>query len=165
MDKKIILFLFSVFLISFVQAESITAVIPSVVPFNQSLIISGHYNGDIVDGNVLCSFRIFDVYEDNRLIWRLSDEYTSADGFFNNSPFVLTDPVFQRGYDYNAVACCNTVCVDQNFSVIQKQDIVLGKTSESLAYDLTFFNNPDVFMLIFFLIVFGLVFYFALIKR
>jgi len=143
-DKKIILFLALIFLFSFVSAESLSGVVvPSKVPLNESLIISGHYSGDSVDGNILCSFRIFDVYEDNRLIWRLSDEYTSADGFFNNSPFALNEPIFQRGKDYNAVVCCNIVCFDQNFYVGQKEDLAFGKTAGSLIMDFAFLSDSN----------------------
>lgn len=147
MDKKIITIFFLIAFSSFVLAESLEpVVIPSEVVLNENLIISGFFNGDSIDGNILCSFRIFDVYEDNRLIWRLSDEYTSADGFVNNSPFKITEPLFQRGKDYNAVICCSVSCADQNFQVMQKEDYIAGYNYNSLFYDILYFKNTDVIL-------------------
>ena len=167
LDKKIIGFFLLVCFSSFVFAESLNSVvIPSNVSLNKELLIYGFFNGDTTDGNILCSFRIFDVYEDNRLIWRLSDEYTSADGFVNNSPFVITEPVFQRGKDYNAVICCSVSCVDQNFYVDQTEEIAFGKTPNSLITDLRFWvdeeNSLTVFLiLVMFLLVVGALLFFV----
>ena len=166
LDKKIILFLSLIFLVSFVYSESLNSVvIPSNVSLNKELVIYGFFDGDVYDGNILCSFRIFDIYEDKRLIWRLSDEYTSADGFVNNSPFVITEPVFQRGIDYNAVICCSVSCVDQSFSVGQKEDVALGKTPEALIWDLHFWTDKENSLTVFLilcgcLIVVGSISYF-----
>jgi len=138
----------------FVLAESLSSVvIPSTVALNKELIIYGYFNGDARDGNILCSFRIFDLHEDKRLIWRLSDEYTAADGFVNNSPFVVTEPVFQRGIDYNAVICCSVSCADQSFYVGQKEEIVLGKTSEALIWDLHFWTDEENSLTVFMVLV------------
>ena len=166
LDKKIIGLVFLILVSSFVFAESLdSVVIPSKVSLNEELIIYGFFNGDVADGNILCSFRIFDVYEDNRLIWRLSDEYTAADGFVNNSPFTITEPVFQRGKDYNAVICCSVSCADQNFYVGQTEEIAFGKTSSALITDLRFWVNPEnsltvVLILVGVLIVVGSISYF-----
>lgn len=167
MDKKIIVLCLLLSFSSFVFAESLdSVVIPSKVNLNEELLIYGYFNGDAIDGNILCSFRIFDVYEDNRLIWRLSDEYTSADGFINNSPFTITEPVFKRGFDYNAVVCCSVSCADQNFYVEQTKEIAFGKTSSALITDLRFWvdeeNSLTVFLiLVMFLIVVGSILYFV----
>lgn len=93
--------------------------------------------------NILCSFYIFDLHDENQLITRLSDEYTFADGSFSSSTFKINEPELKRGQDYNLFVCCSMACANGVFKVLQKEDIALGVTSEAMIWDLVFWTAPE----------------------
>jgi len=144
MRFKIVLVISLIFLIGFVFADSLEQVkIKSVVPLNENLTISGNYVTANENAGILCSFKIFDVQTTEKyLIERLSDEYTFSDGSFS-SKIKITEPLFQRGFDYNVVVCCASVCFDQNFYVDQKDDMAFGINAGSLTMDLAFWTDPE----------------------
>lgn len=165
--KKIILFAFLILFLGFVSANSLEQVkIKSDVPLNEHLTISGYYYADENSG-ILCSFKIYDTQtSDKHLIKRLSDEYTFSDGSFSAREYKITEPLFQRGFDYNIFVCCNTACYDQNFSVSQKDDIWLGYNINSLFYDIKFFNDVEILVpLIVFILFLVFVVYGVFIKN
>lgn len=155
-QKKIILIAFLVLFLAFVSANSLEQVkIKSNVPLNENLTVSGYYSADSNSG-VLCSFKIYDVQTaDKYLIKRLSDEYTFSNGSFSTE-FKITEPLFQRGFDYNLTVCCNTACYDKNFYVAQKEDIFLGYSTQSLFLDVLFFRSNETLIYLIFFIIFVL---------
>lgn len=157
MDKKIILFAFLLLFSSMVYANALTQVkIRSNVPLNEKLTISGIYTDSDANSGVLCSFFLYDTQtSDKYLIRRLSDEYTFTGGIFSTE-YQITEPLFQRGFDYNAVVCCNTACYDQNFYVDQKSEIAFGFTSASLIMDTQFWTNPENSLTVFLIFIFVL---------
>lgn len=145
-QKKLILIAFCILFLSFVSATSLEQIkIKSNVPLNEKLTASGFYSADLNSG-VLCSFKVFDNQTaDKYLIKRFSDERTFSDGSFSME-WEITEPTFQRGFDYNLLVCCNTACSDQNFFVAQKDDIWLGYNFNSLFYDVLYFRNVNVIL-------------------
>lgn len=160
MVQKKILILFLLLFCSSVFAATLSQVtVRSTIPLNENLTISGHYLDPDKNAGVLCSFRIFDTQTtDKYLIKRLSDEYTFSDGSFSTE-YQITEPLFQRGYDYNAVVCCNIACYDQNFYVGQKDEIAFGKTTDSLILDVAYWNDGSKLIIVFFTaIVLGMIY-------
>lgn len=148
--KKTIFFLFILLFSSIAFADSLEQVkLKTDVPLNEYLTVSAQYVNSDGNNEILCSFRVFDTQTtDKYLIKRFSDEYTSENGFVT-SERKITEPLFQRGFDYNIVVCCETACFYQNFFVSQKDDIWLGYNFNSLFYDVLYFNDPDIILPIF----------------
>ena len=138
----LLLFLFA----SQVTADSIeNYLVPTSVPLNTNITIYGDYvnAGGTIDG-ILCAFYIFDIENTdvNKAVIRLTDQYTFTDGSVYTE-FQLTEPVFRRGIDYNAVTKCGTTEIGQTFQVTQKEDIVFGITEEMIQKDLRFWIDPE----------------------
>lgn len=166
MEKKITLILFLILLSSFVFAASLNQVkVRSDVPLNENLTVSGYYADPDQNAGVLCSFKIFDTQtSDKYLVKRLSDEYTFSDGSFSTE-YKIIEPLFQRGFDYNVMVCCNIACYDQNFHVSQKDDIFLGYSSASIINDVLFFIDPNLIGIIIFFVALLLILYVAVLKK
>lgn len=154
--KKLLFLSFFLLISVIVSANSLEQVkIKSVVPLNENLTVSGYYFADSNSG-VLCSFKIYDVQTANKyLIKRLSDEYTFSDGSFSTE-CKITEPIFQRGFDYNLMICCNTAYFDQNFYVAQKEDILFGYSTQSIFNDLLFFRSTETLIYLIFTIIVSL---------
>lgn len=156
--KKILFLLF----IALTLSQSVFATIsnytvPSTIPLNKNLTIYG--NSDEASGT-LCSFYIFDVKDQNQVLVRLSDGYTDSVGSFY-AEWEIKEPLFRRNSDYNALTVCGTSQVSQTFQIIQKEDIALGITPESIALNFKFWTDSNnsysaVFLIIAILVIAGL---------
>jgi hypothetical protein len=143
--KKTFFLLFFLIFCSFTFADSITNyTVPNSVPLNKDLTIYGNYSGT-PSADVLCSFYIFDVENTdyNQLITRLPDQYTNEKGEFTAKPFIITEPLFRREIDYNAITTCGTSTIGKVFTVSQKEELFFGITAEAVAEDLLFWANPE----------------------
>jgi hypothetical protein len=139
---KILLLLLVLFLLPGVFCDSISDyTVSNQVPLNEKLTIYGKYSGG---ADVLCAFYLFDAenLDRNVAIIRLTDQYTFSDGSFY-AEYKITEPLFIRGIDYNAITKCGTTETGALFEVAQKNDIVLGITSNSIMADLAFFTKFD----------------------
>ncbi|MDO8648142.1 MAG: hypothetical protein Q7R70_07095 [Candidatus Diapherotrites archaeon] len=116
--------------------------VPLHIPLNKNLSIYGKYSDVNGNGNVICSFWIFDLKDQNQLIKRLSDEYTFSDGSFS-STYPVTEPLFRRGIDYNVVVYCNTATANARIVVDQKEDIAFGVSPNSLITDFAYWSNAE----------------------
>jgi hypothetical protein len=112
--------------------------VASEVPLNQDLTIYGLHD----TAEVLCAFFIFDIADENKVVIRLTDQYTFTDGSFY-SEYTITEPEFRRGFDYNAVTKCGSDTVSQSFYVGQRKDFILGYGSEQATADLSFWTDPE----------------------
>lgn len=119
--------------------------VPTSVPLNKNLTIYGIYSGG---GNTLCSFFIFDTADQQQVIIRLSDEYTISDGSFY-SEIQITEPLFRRGFDFNAVTKCGSDVAFQLFYVEQKEDLAFGITPEGMRMDFQWWTNSENTLTIF----------------
>lgn len=137
--KKAILAVSFLLMFSTCFAAITNYTVPEEVPLNNTLTIFGTYSGG---ANQLCSFFLFDVEDQNQAIIRLSDEYTNSLGEFY-SEYQITEPLFRRGIDYNAVTVCGTDKVNQNFYVQQKEDIAFGITSEAIRNEWAFWTDSE----------------------
>ena len=146
--------IFLITILCMVSAESIDNYnVPQVVPLNNNLTIYGDYSEG---GQKLCAFFIFDLEDQNQVILRLTDEYTFSDGTVY-AQVQLTEPLFRRGYDYNAVTKCGTAVVSQTFYIDQKEDIALGITPAALRMDIAWWINGENSMTIFLIGLFILI--------
>ena len=151
MNMKYILFLvFGLFFLTTVFSASITNYqVPSNVPLNQVITITGVYtDANVID--VKCSFYFIDMQ--GNLVQQATDEYTSGDGTFASTSLILTEPVFQRDSVFTAHTNCGTATADANFVVGQKQDAFsAGGVSiypQGFIRDAAFWtegSNPDFF--------------------
>jgi hypothetical protein len=119
-------------------------------PLNQNLTIYGVYSGS-PSADVLCAFYIFDLknLDVNKAVIRLSDQYTFSDGSFY-AEYLLSEPLFRRGIDYNAVTKCGTIEIGKKFTVAQKEDILFGITPNSLMNEFRFWVDPNNSLISFF---------------
>ena len=145
--KKIFLIISLIFLISNVLAtDSITNyLVPNNVALNQNLTIYGELTStDQNINNILCAFYIFDIKNTdlNQAIIRLTDQPTYTDGSFYTS-ITITEPLFRRGIDYNAITKCRSSEIGKVFSITQKEDIEFGIIPQSLIMDFKFFVEPQ----------------------
>jgi len=122
MDKRIaILMLLLVCLSAFAFADTITQyTLPSNVPLNQKVTVTGLYDSNAGKNQILCSFYFLD--NDAKLVYRASDQYTVASGRFTMLGVTMTEPVFVRGQTYTLHTECGGASADGNFSVGQKQE-------------------------------------------
>lgn len=144
MDKKILFFLSIFSLFSIASADSISGyIVPKELPLENNLTIYGIYSGT-PSVDVLCSFYIFDLSNTdvNRVVIRLNDQYTFSDGSFY-AEYKITEPLFRRGMDYNAITKCGTTEIGQKFTITQKEEILFGISADSIKNDFAFFTNPD----------------------
>lgn len=145
MDLKkrvIVLFLigFCVF-VYFDGANAATIVdykIPVNVPLNDNLTVYGKYS----EPDVLCSFFIFGVNDNNFAVVRLNDQYSFSDGSFY-AEYKILEPLFVRGYDYNVVTKCGITEESKTFYVDQKNDIAFGISAGTLRNEMAFWTNGD----------------------
>lgn len=126
--------------------------VPLRVPLNETLTIFGVYSA----ANTLCAFYIFDLNnsDSNGVVTRLNDLYSFSDGSFYQEK-IISEPLFRRGMDYNAVTKCGTTETGAVFTVIQKEDITLGISAAAIKNDLSFWidsNNSVTVIIIGFLI-------------
>jgi len=112
--------------------------VPANVPLNRDITIYGEYT----TGNVLCAFFLFDTADQNQAIIRLSDEYTYSDGTFY-AAYQITEPLFKRGKDYNAITKCETHTASQLFYVEQKEDLIFGITPDAMMLEMRWWVNPE----------------------
>lgn len=141
--KKILLLAALLLISSFAFADSIVDyTVPSTIPLNTNLTIYGVYDATS-NSEILCSFFIFDTVDGNKLVIRLSDEYTLSDGTFSSLEYQITAPLFRRGFDYNAFTKCGSTTVSTTFYVDQKEELVAGITPENVRWDILWFVNPE----------------------
>lgn len=122
MNKKyIFLGLILLVLSSFVLADTITQyTLPSDVPLNQKITVTGLYDSNAGKNAVLCSFYFLD--DDGKLVYRASDQYTVSSGRFTMLGVTMTEPTFVRGQTYTLHTECGGAVADGNFFVGQKQE-------------------------------------------
>lgn len=115
--------------------------VPNNIPLNDTLTIYGKYN---TGSDVLCAFYIFDLQNNdlNRALIRLNDQYTFSDNSFYNE-IKITEPLFRRGIDYNAITKCGTTEIGKKFTVTQSEQVLPGKTADSLKLDWAFWTSGD----------------------
>jgi hypothetical protein len=142
MRKSIVLLFFVVFIGSAFADSIDNYLVSNQVPLNQNLTVYGVYSGT-PSADVLCAFYIFDVknLDTNAAIIRLRDNYTFSDGSFYFE-YKITEPLFQRGIDYNAVSKCGTISIGKVFNVSQKTDLILGIQPQNVYSEFAFWVNP-----------------------
>lgn len=112
--KKSIFFILFLFFFGMAVADSISDyTVPTTISFNQDLTIYGLFSGTPLE-DVLCTFLIFDV---NKLVERLDDQYTNSLGAFTARPYKITESKFQDNTDYNAITQCGNTEIGLVFKV------------------------------------------------
>ena len=139
MKKIVLITVFFIFLLSFVSSAITDYRVPGNLPLNKTLTIYGVYSGG---ADVVCSFFIFDIVDQNQVIIRLSDEYTNSLGQFY-SEYQVTEPLFRRGIDYNAVSVCGSDEIGSVFYVEQKEDVAFGISPGMLRNDFAWWLDRD----------------------
>lgn len=144
--KKILLLL-GIFLIPFVSGDSIDSLaVDSNVFLNHNQTVYAVYNATDCS-NVLCSLIVFN--DENKAMYRASDEYTNNSCIFSTE-FIISEPTFKRGKDYNVAVYCNNVSGRAEFRVDNREPF-----GEYLVAE-TFWlkdNAIDFFMLGIFLLI------------
>jgi len=125
MNKFFVFLLISLFLVSFVSADSITGLtMPTEVELDKTISATGIYSADSnVDAGVLCSFYFFRASDDIFIV-RATDQYTTATGRFTMPNFPITEPTFFRDSNYYLTAECGDASdTSSDFIVLQRESL------------------------------------------
>ena len=126
MNKLLLIFFLIVLSSSVFATQTITDLnTNSPVPLNKTLTITGNFVDDASADSIFCKFVVRD--EDNKVVERLSDERTYANGDFY-AQRVIDEPLYKRGQDYNVSVDCDTTNSTVLFTVGQRESI--GHTAE-----------------------------------
>lgn len=138
MDKKIVIGIFLILMLSTTNAVITDLVIPSEVRLGEYLTIAGNYG----TADTLCKFLVKD--SSNFTVERLTDEYTFADGTFY-AQRQINEPPYYRGDDYNVIVTCGNDQAFQIFTLIQPTSLAhpIQQNWEYLFAQ----NNMDAIML------------------
>jgi len=112
MNKKILIGIFLILILSTTNAAITGLKIPYEVRLGEYLTIAGNYG----TANTLCKFLVKD--SNNFTVERLTDEYTFADGTFY-AQRQINEPPYYRGDDYNVIVTCASEEAFQTFSLVQ----------------------------------------------
>ena len=112
MDKKIVMGIFLILMLSTTTAVITNLEMPYEVRLGEYLTIAGNYG----TADTLCKFLVKD--SNNFTIERLTDEYTFADGTFY-SQRQINEPPYYRGDDYNVIVTCGSDEAFQTFTLMQ----------------------------------------------
>lgn len=151
LNKKIICVVIFLFFITAVHATITDYNVPTLIPLDRILSISGKISPPT--SGVVCSFLIYDT--DNSLIFRLSDEKTVGNGIFASNHFVLTEPMFLRGNDYNAVTTCDTDVASKTFRVDNRQALLAYQLNKEVGFFGNQANQEGFFAIIIFIGLFA----------
>lgn len=153
----IIITLFVLLISAFAFSDTITDYqVPSSVPLNQPITATGVYWDDSnTHSIVLCSFYIL---EDGKIVYRETDQYSTATGRFAMNGRLLTEPLTVRGEEYTLRSECGTATVDSNFKVDQKQEAInvfgFNWYPQGSMLDLLYLRDNSWFLFGFFIILF-----------
>lgn len=161
MNKKILVLIALLFCLTIGFADSITNyVVPSSVPLNQEVTATGLFDGNAGKENIICSFYLVDLQ--GNLVYRATDQYTTATGRFAMKGKILTEPKFVREQTYTLHTECGFATADANFLVAQKQEwFSVGGFNffpQSLPFDLLYFKDTNNSISIFWWFVIVLIF-------
>lgn len=152
MRKTIILLFLVLFAVNVFSAQTISDLNTNTpVPLATTLAITGNYNDSDSNSSVYCKFLILDSA--NRVIERLSDEKTFANGDFY-AQRVLNEPLYKRGTDYNVSVDCVNANSSKAFTIGQRETI--GHIAEEETKFVFERGNLDS-MIFFGFIIFGLI--------
>jgi len=146
--KKIILLMALLLVLPIAIGSSIVDyMVTPEIPLGQEIQISGIYIDDLnLNQNIYCEHRIIDG--NNYEVYRASDSTTDLVGRFSKK-IVVSEPIFKRGSDYNAVTTCKYTSVTAQFSIAQKEDI-----SHSLLWEYKYLTDPaNIFPILFIIII------------
>lgn len=155
MKKLLILLILVCFCFNvFATSEILEYKIPSQVNVDQRISATGFYSdGNNPVNNIKCSFYFLD--DNNVLVSRATDEYTTLTGRFVLTPFLINEPTFLRGKEYTLRTECNLAIVEEKFFVGQRSTIAHLGTQE-FEY-LTNPENIDTFSIWFLILIFVIV--------
>jgi len=160
MDKRIaflmiLLLCFSVF--AFADTISNYS-LPSNVPLNQKVTVTGLFDSNAGKNQVLCSFYFLD--STSKLVYRATDQYTVASGRFTMLGVNMAEPIFVRGQTYTLHTECGGAVADGNFVVGQKQEAfnILGYNFYPQGVTMDFLYLKDNGLMVFFLFLMIFVF-------
>jgi hypothetical protein len=163
MEKKIMLGLIFLLLLSFSFASISNYNVPSEVPLNLEVTATGKSldTNSVANTNQICSFYFLEA-ETGYLVDRATDQYTDQTGRFAMPKFKLTEPDFIRGQNYTLKTICGENETDANFLVIQRQDAVdiFGTRifPQAIGLDLKYWTNADyIYALMYGLVFLGIV--------
>jgi hypothetical protein len=158
MDRRIgILMLILVCLSAFAFADVINNyVVPSSIPLNMSITATGFYDSNASKTNILCAFYFLD--SENNLVYRATDQYTTASGRFTMAGTIVREPTFQRGKTYNLHTECGGAYADANFFVGQKEEILdvagFKLLPDSIVGDLLYWKDkPELILFLIFMLL------------
>lgn len=149
---SIILF---ILLLTFANAAIDDYLVPSNIPLDEILTIDGQIS-PVADG-VQCSIRVYN--DQNILVKRLTDEFTTSNGVFSSSYLKVTEPIFKRNQDYNVFTDCAGDGASSIFTVGQRESFDRFVQQEFLFA--TSQENTDVYFIMGF-IVLAIIFVFEL---
>jgi len=112
MNKKILIGIFLILILSTTNGAITNLKIPYEVRLGEYLTIAGEYG----TADILCKFLVKD--SNNITVERLTDEYTFADGTFY-AQRQINEPPYYRGDDYNVITTCGSDEAFQTFTLVQ----------------------------------------------
>jgi hypothetical protein len=102
------------------SATIVDYAVPASVPLGQKITATGTYTSDINEG-IKCSFYFLDDL--NNLVYRATDQYTTATGRFTMTGKTLLEPDFKRAHTYTLQSECGDATAQSTFTVAQREDI------------------------------------------